>query len=113
MCVINLEKPVKGPIAAWKIFERNHGRLYGVRGFRYKINKLHIFGEPGSQAFVNRDDAFAAQERHWPNHIVRQVILYSASKGTINQMDPYSNGRLGWTARKIRVPFSRPRKKKA
>lgn len=106
MCVINLKRRVKGPVVAYKLVERINGRLYGIRNFRYKINKLHISpGGPGFQAFVYKKDAASSQREAWEDFIVRKVLLYRASKGTITYMDEHSsNGKPGWTAEKIRIP---------
>lgn len=110
MCVVNLKKRVKGPVVAWKLLERENGRLQGVHGFKYKTNKMYTSGLPGFQAFVNKKDAEEAIQPYltgswWlDDFFVREVHLYNAAQGTIQNMDGYSDGKPGWTASKIRIP---------
>lgn len=103
MCVEDTGRIIKGPVTAWKIMARTNGRLYGIRHFYYKIDKLYTSDEPGFQAFVKREDAEFSAGMAWGDCFVRKVILYGAAKGTIRNMDCCSNGRPGWKAKKIRI----------
>jgi hypothetical protein len=105
MCVENCSRRVKGPITAWKIFLSKFGRLSGLKNFHYKIDKSYTTKPPGFQAFVYQADAEEAIRRSWPgDYIMRKVYLYDAAQGIITRMDSFSNGKSGWTAKKIMVP---------
>lgn len=107
MCVIikKRAKRLKGPVVAWKIFRVYNKKLYSlVRDFRYKTGKLYTTKAPGFQAFVNRTDAEYSRSLVWKRGIVRMVLIYGAAEGVIQSMERVSNGKPGWTARKICIP---------
>lgn len=109
-------KRVKGPVVAWKIFETQGGRLEGLRGFDYKVNKIYVSPSPGFQAFVNKkdaEDAVKIEGNGWLHDcVVRRVLLYNARQGVIDSMSGFCDGKRGWVASKICVPSLRKKKKK-